>query len=67
MDKRLSEIYENTISHSAFSNESDIKNCMVQSYNLGLTDVLDWLKQNSHLSDNTDYLIEEFKNQRNFK
>jgi hypothetical protein len=67
MDNRLTEIYEDTIPHSAFSSRESIENCMVQSYNLGLTDVLNWLKENNHLSDNTNYLIEEFKNQRDLK
>jgi ribosomal protein S16 len=40
---------------------------MHQSYRLGVDDVLDWLKQNEHLSDNISYLIEEFVNQTNQK
>lgn len=65
MDNRLTEIFENTIPHSSFSSESAIMSCMYQSYNLGIEDVLEWLKKNEHLSDNINYLIEEFQNQRN--
>lgn len=65
MDNRLTEIFENTIPHSAFLSESAIKSCMHQSYNMGVEDVLEWLKKNDHLSDNINYLIEEFQNQRN--
>jgi hypothetical protein len=38
---------------------------MYQSYKLGVDDVLEWLKKNDHLSDNINYLIEEFQNQKN--
>lgn len=67
MENRLSEIFENTIPHSSFLSERAIKSCMYQSYNLGVDDVLDWLKKNEHLSDNINYLIEEFRNQSNLK
>ena len=65
MDIRLTEIFENTIPHSSFLSESAIKSCMYQSYKLGIDDVLEWLKKNDHLSDNINYLIEEFQNQKN--
>jgi hypothetical protein len=65
MDIRLTEIFENTIPHSSFLSESAIKSCMYQSYKLGVDDVLEWLKKNDHLSDNINYLIEEFQNQKN--
>lgn len=65
MDIRLTEIFENTIPHSSFLSESAIKSCMYQSYKLGVNDVLEWLKKNDHLSDNINYLIEEFQNQKN--
>jgi hypothetical protein len=67
MDIRFNEIFDNTIPHSSFLSESSIKSCMHQSYRLGVDDVLDWLKQNEHLSDNISYLIEEFVNQTNQK
>ena len=65
MDIRLTEIFENTIPHSSFLSESAIKSCMHQSYKLGVDDVLEWLKKNDHLSNNINYLIEEFQNQKN--
>jgi len=34
---------------------------------LGVHDVLEWLKKQNHLSDNINYLIEEFENQHNPK
>ena len=65
MDTRLDEIYDNTIHHSSFLSEKSIKSCMYQSYRLGMTDVLEWLKKNDHLTDNINYLIQEFENQKN--
>ena len=65
MDNRLTDIFEDTIPHSSFLSESAIKSCMYQSYRLGVEDVLSWLKKNDHLSDNLNYLIEEFENQHN--
>jgi hypothetical protein len=65
MDTRLDEIYDNTIPHSSFLSEKSIKSCMYQSYRLGMTDVLEWLKKNDHLTDNINYLIQEFENQKN--
>lgn len=65
MDIRFNEIFDNTIPHSSFLSESAIKSCMYQSYKLGVDDVLEWLKKNDHLSDNINYLIEEFQNQKN--
>lgn len=67
MDNRLTEIFEDTIPHSSFLSERAIKSCMHQSYKLGVHDVLEWLKKQNHLSDNINYLIEEFENQHNPK
>lgn len=62
-DSRFSEIYENTIPHSAFLSESAIKSCMHQSYKLGTEDVIKWLLENKHLSDNIQYIVDEWNNQ----
>lgn len=67
MDGRLSEIFDNTISHSSFLNKEEVQSCMEQSYRLGIDDVLEWLKKNDYLTDNISYLIEEFENQNNSK
>lgn len=55
-------IQENNI-HSTFLNEEGIVAAMQQSYSLGVKDVLDWLKNMSHISDNVQYLVEEWNNQ----
>lgn len=62
-DYRFSEIYENTIPHSTFLSESAIESCMHQSYKLGTEDVIKWLLENKHLSDNIQYIVDEWNNQ----
>ena len=67
MTKELQEIYEDKIIHSSFLDKSAVEKCMKESYDLGRSQVLNWLKNMSHLCDNVDYIIEEFKNQhKNF-
>lgn len=55
-------IQENNI-HSTFLNEEGIVAALQQSYSLGVKDVLDWLKNMNHISDNVQYLVEEWNNQ----
>lgn len=62
-DSRFTEIFENTIPHSTFLSESAIKSCMYQSYQLGTEDVIKWLLENKHLSDNIQYIVDEWNNQ----
>jgi hypothetical protein len=62
-DSRFTEIFENTIPHGSFLSESAIKSCMYQSYKLGNEDVIKWLLENKHLSDNIQYIVDEWNNQ----
>jgi len=36
---------------------------MEKSYDLGIEEFLEWLSKQDHLSDNINYIIEEWKNQ----
>jgi hypothetical protein len=36
---------------------------MEQSYDLGTKEFIEWLSKQDHLSDNINYIIEEWKNQ----
>jgi hypothetical protein len=63
MNKKLEEIYESSIPHSAFLDRRSVIYCMEQSYMLGTKDVLEWLSKMDNLSDNIKYLIEEYHNQ----
>jgi|LauGreDrversion4_2_1035121.scaffolds.fasta_scaffold448144_3 hypothetical protein len=53
--------------HGMILNNNGIINSMSICYKQGLTDgqneVLEFLSQMSHISDNIDYIIDEFKNQ----
>ena len=54
--------------HGMILNNNGITNAMSICYEQGLKDgqneVLEFLSQMGHLSDNIDYIIEEFKNQK---
>lgn len=55
--------------HSFFIDPKGLTKAMSICYEQGLTDgqneVLEFLSQMGHLSDNIEYIIEEFKNQNN--
>jgi hypothetical protein len=63
MREELNKIYEDTIPHSTFLDKNSVEKCMENSYNLGVRDVLKWLSKMEHLSDNIDYIIDEWNNQ----
>lgn len=63
MNEKLKEIYDNTIPHSSFLSEDSVMECMRKSHQIGVDEVLSWLKNMDYLTDNMDYIIEEFKNQ----
>jgi hypothetical protein len=65
MKEELNKIYEDTIPHSSFLDKTSVEKCMENSYNLGVKDVLEWLSQMKHLSNNIEYIIEEWNNQNN--
>ena len=64
MIEELNKIYEDTIPHSTFLDKISVEKCMENSYNLGVKDVLEWLSQMKHLSNNIEYIIEEWNNQK---
>lgn len=55
--------------HSAFLNVEGLMKAMKISYQMGKSDgndeVLDWLSKMDYLSDNIQYIKEEWKNQNN--
>ena len=65
MKNTFLEIYDKNIVHTSFLDKSTVMKCMEDSYYLGVNDVLNWMSEMNHLSDNVDYLIEEYKNQHN--
>ena len=63
MDIRFQGIYENRIVHNSFLDKSTVNECMEDSYWLGVKDVFDWLSKMEYLTDNIQYLKEEWENQ----
>lgn len=63
MDERLEHIYNRNITHYTFLHKESVEYCMIQSYDLGQKDVIDWLSKMGHLSDNISYIIDEWNNQ----
>lgn len=62
LEKKFDEIIDSEIPHTSFLSEKSVKVCMKESYNLAIEDVLNWLSEQSHLSDNVNYLKEEYIN-----
>lgn len=63
MTTKLQDIFEQEIPSSVFFDKTSVEKCMERSYNLGREEVLEWLSKMKHLSENLDYIIEEYKNQ----
>lgn len=64
MNSDLEKIIENNIPHSGFLDKNSVGKCVVESYNLGVNNVLEWLSKMDYLSDNIEYIIEEWNNQQ---
>lgn len=65
MKNTFLEIYDKNIVHTSFLDKRTVMKCMEDSYYQGVNDVLNWMSEMNHLSDNVDYLIQEYKNQHN--
>ena len=63
MITKLQNIYDDEIVSSVFFDKNSVEKCMEKSYDLGRNEVLNWLSEMNHISDNINYLIEEYKNQ----
>ena len=62
MEKKLQEIYEKNISNNFMLDKDGVIKSMEESYELGSKEVLDWLSKMEYLSDNINYIIEEWNN-----
>jgi hypothetical protein len=67
MKSELEEIIKKNIVHNSFLDKQSVEKCVEESYNLGVTDVLEWLSKMDHLSGNIEYIIEEWNNQHRKK
>ena len=62
MEKKLQEIYEKNISNNFMLDKDGVIKSMEESYELGSKEVLDWLSKMEYLSDNINYIINEWNN-----
>ena len=62
MEKKLQEIYEKNINNNFVLDKDGVIKSMEESYELGSKEVLDWLSKMEYLSDNINYIIDEWNN-----
>lgn len=62
MIQKLNNIYESNIVHNSFLDKESIIQSMVDSYDLGKSDLIDWLSKKDYLSDDKQTLLEEYNN-----
>jgi hypothetical protein len=63
MKPELKKIYEKHIVHSSFLDSKSVEDCMKESYEFGIKDFTEWLSKQDHLSNNINYILEEWDNQ----
>jgi len=62
MKPSLEKILSRYIVHTGFFDINSVEKCMEKSYDLGIEEFLEWLSKQDHLSDNINYIIEEWEN-----
>jgi len=62
MKKKLQEIYEKNINNNFVLDKDGVIKSMEESYELGSKEVLDWLSKMDYLSNNINYIIDEWNN-----
>ena len=65
MKQKLETIYETNIVHNSFLDKESIIKSMVDSYNLGKEELIDWLSEKDYLSDDKKTLLDEYNNHFN--
>jgi len=63
MKPSLEKILNTYVVHTGFFDKNSVEKCMEQSYDLGAKEFIEWLSQQDYLSDNINYIIEEWENQ----
>ena len=65
MKERLNEIYEKNVSETYVIDKEGVVKSMKDAYILGIADVFEWLSNMDYLTDNMQYIIDEWNNQNN--
>jgi hypothetical protein len=63
MRPSLEKILNTYVVHTGFFDKNSVEKCMEQSYDLGSKEFIEWLSKQDYLSDNINYIIEEWENQ----
>ena len=63
MKPSLEKILDTYVVHTGFFDRNSVEKCMEQSYDLGTKEFIEWLSKQDYLSDNINYIIEEWENQ----
>ena len=62
MKSELEKIIEKNIVNNIFLDKESVVDAITDSYTLGVNDVLNWLSKMDYISDNIEYIIEEWYN-----
>jgi hypothetical protein len=62
MEQKLKEIYEKNINNTFVLDKDGVIKSMEESYELGSKEILEWLSKMEYLSDNINYIIDEWNN-----
>jgi hypothetical protein len=62
MKQKLETIYETNIVHNSFLDKDSIIQAMMESYNLGKQELINWLSEKDYLSDDKQTLLKEYNN-----
>jgi hypothetical protein len=60
----LEKILNRCIVHRGFFDKPSVERCMQESYDLAIKEFTEWLSNQNHLSDNINYILEEWNNQK---
>jgi len=62
VEQKLQEIYEKNINNTFVLDKDGVIKSMEESYELGSKEILEWLSKMEYLSDNINYIIDEWNN-----
>jgi hypothetical protein len=62
VNKSLEKILNKYIVHRGFFDKPSVEKCMQESFDLGTKEFIEWLSKQDYLSDNINYIIEEWEN-----
>jgi hypothetical protein len=58
--KNFEKIYEKNIQHNSFLDKDSVMKSMMESYNLGKLELMEWLSKNDYLTDTKEQFLIEY-------